>query len=107
MFAGTASIVGQLTRYCKGPCMEPAAHSPDYLSAPGGSFVVFTISEAPVEASAQVRVTSGEQPALVRLSPGSLMVFNHGLGEGRYLVDLIVRWKASEARWRFGLNVTG
>ena len=107
MFAGTASVGGHLTRYCKGQCMEPAAQTPDYLSSPGGAFVVFTINDVPVEAVALVRARASEQPATVRLSPGSLMVFDHGLGTGRYLVDLVVKWRTSEARWRFGLNVTG
>ena len=29
-----------------------------------------------------------------------------GLSPGRYLVDLVVRWRTSEARWRFGLKVS-
>lgn len=105
MFAGTKSVVGQLTRYCKGSCTEAAAAKLDFLSAPTGAFVLFTLGESPLEAIAEVRGRSTEKPGVVTLSPSSLMVFNHGLGQGRYLVDLLVRWRTSEARWRFGLEV--
>ena len=73
---------------------------------PSGAFVLFTLGEIPQAAVAEVRVRSNEKPGTVTLSPSTTMVFNYGLGEGKYLVDLYVRWKASEARWRFGLNVT-
>lgn len=106
MFAGTASVTGQLTRYCKSSCVVSSAAAPDYLSAPSGAFVVFTLGETPQTAVAEVRATASEDPGTVTLSPSTLMVFDHGLGQGRYLVDLLVRWKTSEARWRFGLRVT-
>lgn len=106
LFAGTRSVSGQLTRYCKTSCVVSAPAAPDYLSAPAGAFVVFTLGETPQSAVAEVRTTSNEEPGTVTLSPSTLMVFNHGLGEGRYLVDLFVKWKSSEARWRFGLKVT-
>lgn len=80
--------------------------TPEYLNAPGGAFVVFTLGETPQTAIAEIRTTPNEKPGTVTLSPSTLMVFNHGLGEGRYLVDLFVRWKSSEARWRFGLKIT-
>lgn len=105
MFAGTASVTGELMRYCKSSCVVHDPSSPTYLKAPVGAFVVFTIAESPITAVAEVRVEEGEKPGIVTLSPSTLMVFNHGLGEGRYLVDLLVRWRASEARWRFGLRV--
>ena len=106
MFAGTASVTGQLTRYCKSSCVVSSPSAPDYLSAPSGAFVVFTLGETPQTAVAEVRATASDEPGTVKLSPSTLMVFDHGLGQGRYLVDLLVRWKASEARWRFGLRVT-
>jgi hypothetical protein len=87
--------------------MEAPAQAPQYLASPSGSFVVFTLGEVPIDAVALVRSRSSEQPATVHLTAGSLMVFNHGLSTGRYLVDLQVRWRTSDARWRFGLNVTG
>ncbi|MGH2726489.1 MAG: hypothetical protein ACRDKS_05885 [Actinomycetota bacterium] len=105
MFAGTASVTGQLTRYCKSSCMVDDPAAPTYLKAPTGAFVVFTLGETPVTAVAEVRVKEGEKPGIVTLGPSTLMVFNHGLGQGKYLVDLFVRWRASEARWRFGLRV--
>lgn len=108
MFAGTESLVGALTRYCDGSaCLEPPEVRPKrYLEAPEGGFVVFTLGAAPLAALAEVRSRPSEPPAKVPLSPGTLMVFNHGLGRGRYLVTLVVRWRASEAHWRFGLTVT-
>jgi hypothetical protein len=107
MFAGTQSTIGQLARYCKGSACAQAGGAPDaYLTAPTGAFVVFSLGETPVEAVAEVRVRTGEQPGVVRLNPNTLMVFNHGLGRGKYLVDLVVRWRGSDARWRFGLSVT-
>lgn len=107
LFAGTASTTGQLTRYCKNEeCAEQAPRAPAFVTAPTGAFVLFTIGESPVSAVADVFTRAGEPAGNVRLSPGTLMVFNHGLGKGRWLVDLVVRWKASEARWRFGLTVT-
>ncbi len=106
MFAGTASVTGQLTRYCKSSCVVADPTAPTYLKAPAGAFVVFTLGEVPVTALAEVRVKEGEKPGTVSLSPSTLMVFNHGLGQGTYLVDLFVRWQTSEARWRFGLRVT-
>jgi hypothetical protein len=105
MFAGTASVTGQLTRYCKSSCMVDAPSAPTYLKAPVGAFVLFTIGETPIAAVAEVREKEGEKPGTVTLSPSTLMVFDHGLGQGRYLVDLVVKWRASEARWRFGLRV--
>jgi hypothetical protein len=107
MFAGTASQVGQLTRYCKNAtCEESTPRAPAYLSSPAGAFVLFTLAETPVEARTEVRTgPSDRQPALMKLSPSTLMVFNHGLTEGRYLVDLFVTWRTSEARWRFGISV--
>jgi hypothetical protein len=107
MFAGTASQAGQLTRYCKNAtCEESSPRTPPFLSAPVGAFVLFTLGESPVQARTEVRTgPSDRSPALVKLEPGSLMVFNHGLVEGRYLVDLLVTWRTSEARWRFGISV--
>lgn len=106
MFAGTASVTGQLTRYCRSQCMESDPEALDYLKAPSGSFVIFTLGEVPQAAVAEVRVRENEEPGTVTLSPSTTMVFDYGLGKGRYLVDLVVRWKSSEARWRFGLSVT-
>jgi hypothetical protein len=106
MFAGTSSVVGQLTRYCKSTCIVSDPASPTYLKVPSGAFVLFTLGEIPQAAVAEVRVRSNEKPGTVTLNPSTTMVFNYGLGEGKYLVDLYVRWKASEARWRFGLTVT-
>ncbi len=106
LFAGTASQVGQLIRFCSNEtCEESAPRTPAFLVAPAGSFVLFTIGDSPVDARAEVRVRPSERPATIELAPGTLMVFNHGLAGGRYLVDLLVRWRSSEARWRFGLNV--
>jgi hypothetical protein len=107
LFAGTASITGQLIHNCKNSaCEETAARTPTFLVVPSGSaFVLFTIGETPLDARAEVRVRPSERPSTVKLEPGSLMVFNLGLGPGRYLVDLFVRWRSSEARWRFGLNL--
>ncbi|MGH2785812.1 MAG: hypothetical protein ACRDJ1_11160 [Actinomycetota bacterium] len=106
MFAGTRSVTGQLTRYCKSSCVVSSPTAPDYLNAPTGAFVVFTLGETPQTAVAEIRATASEDPGTVTLNPSTLMVFDHGLGQGRYLVDLLVRWKSSEARWRFGLKVT-
>jgi hypothetical protein len=106
MFAGTASVTGHLTRYCKSTCVVSDPSAPDYLKAPSGAFVLFTLGESPQTAVAEVRVKEGEKPGIVTLNPSTTMVFNHGLGQGRYLVDLFVRWRSSEARWRFGLTVT-
>ena len=106
MFAGTSSVTGQLTRYCKSSCVVSDPATPTYLKVPSGAFVLFTLGEIPQTAVAEVRVHSNEKPGTVTLNPSTTMVFNYGLGEGKYLVDLYVRWKTSEARWRFGLNVT-
>lgn len=107
LFAGTASVTGQLTRYCKSEtCTEQSPRAPAFVTAPNGNFVLFTIGETPVDAVADVFTRAGKPAGNVRLTPGTLMVFDHGLGEGRWLVDLVVRWRASEARWRFGLTVT-
>jgi hypothetical protein len=107
MFAGTPSQVGLLTHYCKNAtCEEIAARTPAFLTSPQGAFVLFTIGEMPEKARAEVRTgPSDNQPAVVGLERGTLMVFNHGLPPGRYLVDLLVTWKAAEARWRFGISV--
>jgi hypothetical protein len=107
LFAGTASVLGRLTHYCKNStCEESEVRTPVFLAVPpGSSFVLFTIGETPLEAHAEVRVSPSERPSTVKLEPGSLMVFNHGLVRGRYLVDLFVRWRSSEARWRFGLSL--
>lgn len=106
MFAGASSVTGQLTRYCKSTCVVSDPAAPDYLKAPTGAFVVFTLGEVPQRAVAEIRVRSSEKPATVTLNPSTLMVFNHGLVEGKYLVDLFVTWRTSEARWRFGLTIT-
>lgn len=106
MFAGTSSVVGQLTRYCKSTCVVSDPATPTYLKVPSGAFVLFTLGEIPQSAVAEVRVRSDESPGTVTLSPSTTMVFDYGVGQGKYLVDLYVRWKTSEARWRFGLNVT-
>ena len=106
MFAGTSSVVGQLTRYCKSTCVVSDPETPTYLKVSSGAFVLFTLGELPQAAVAEVRVRANEKPGTVTLSPSTTMVFDYGLGKGKYLVDLHVRWKASEARWRFGLNVT-
>jgi len=107
LFAGTASTLGQLIHFCKNStCEESDPLTPAYLAVSAGtSFVLFTIGESPLEARAEVRVRPSERPSSTKLGPGSLMAFNLGLGQGRYLVDLFVRWRSSEARWRFGLNV--
>jgi hypothetical protein len=109
LFAGTASTLGQLIHLCKNTtCEEDNPRTPAFLAVPGGtSFVLFTIGETPLDARAEVRVRPSERPATTTLGPGTLMAFNLGLGRGRYLVDLFVRWRSSEARWRFGLNVKG
>lgn len=100
-------MAGQLTHYCKNTtCTDQQPRGPAFVTAPAGALVLFTIGETPVEAVADISTRSGEEAGRVRLSPGSLMVFNHGLGKGRWLVDLVVRWSSSEARWRFGLSVT-
>jgi len=107
LFAGTNSVPGELLRYCKnGTCEDGFARSPRYLSARGGSFAMFSLGSAPLEAAAEVRMRPSGRPSTVSLSPGDLMVFQYGLGPGRYLVDLVVRWRTAEARWRFGLTVT-
>ena len=107
LFAGTASAAGQLTHYCKNEkCTDPSPRTPAFVTAPNGAFVLFTIGETPVDAVADVFTRAGKEAGNVHLTPGTLMVFDHGLGKGRWLVDLVVRWKASEARWRFGLTVT-
>jgi hypothetical protein len=108
MFAGTQSVLGQLTRYCKNAtCVVDAPKPPKaYLAAPSGAFVVFALGETPVEARAEVRAKPSEQPGIVTLTPSTLIVFDFGLGRGAYLVDLVVRWRASDARWRFGLSVS-
>jgi hypothetical protein len=107
LFAGTASAAGQLTHYCKNEkCTDQSARVPAFVTAPAGAFVLFTIGESPVHAVADVFTRTGEEAGNVQLTPGTLMVFNHSLGKGRWLVDLVVRWKASEARWRFGLTVS-
>jgi hypothetical protein len=106
LFAGTNSEAGQLTHYCKGTvCTEQAPRTPSFVPAPSEAIVVFTLGEAPLEAVADITTRSGESAGAVRLSPGTLMIFDHGLSAGRWLVDLKVRWKSSEARWRFGLKV--
>jgi len=96
-----------LIHNCKNSaCEESAAQTPTYLVVPSGSaFVLFTVGESPLDARAEVRVRPSERPSTVNLEPHSLMVFNLGLGPGRYLVDLFVRWRSSEARWRFGLSL--
>ena len=101
-------MLGQLTRYCKNSqCVVEAPKAPNvFLPAPSGAFVVFSLGETPVEARAEVRVKPSEQPGVVTLNPNTLMVFDFGLGKGSYLVDLVVRWRSSEARWRFGLRVS-
>ena len=107
LFAGTRSAAGQLTHYCKDTtCTDQRARVPAFVPAPSGSLVLFTLGIEPVEATAEITTTAGQRAGSVRLSPASLMVFDHGLGPGRWLVDLIVRWRASEARWRFGLTVS-
>jgi hypothetical protein len=107
LFAGTNSAAGQLIHYCKNNlCTDQAPRAPAFVPAPQGSFCEFTLGEAPLDAVADISTRAGEKAGTVRLSPGSLMVFNHGLGPGRWLVDLVVRWRSSEARWRFGLRVT-
>lgn len=107
LFAGTNSVVGQLTHFCRNAtCTDQPPQSPAFVNAPSGALVLFTIGETPVDAVADISTRTGEEAGRVRLSPGSLMVFNHGLGKGRWLVDLVVRWRSSEARWRFGLSVT-
>jgi hypothetical protein len=107
LFAGTASTLGQLYHYCKNAiCEDSGPGTPAFLAVPSGSgFVLFTIGETPLDARAEVRTKPSERPSTVTLEPGSLMVFDHGLGQGRFLVDLFVRWRSSEARWRFGLSV--
>ena len=107
LFAGTRSAAGQLTHYCKDTtCTDQGPRLPAFVPAPSGSLVLFTLGDEPVEATAEITTTAGQRAGSVRLSPASLMVFDHGLGPGRWLVDLIVRWRASEARWRFGLTVS-
>ena len=107
LFAGTNSAPGQLTWYCKNTtCTEQSPRLPVFVPARSGAFVMFSIGETPVEAVADISTRAGEEAGRVRLSPGTLMVFDHDLGKGRWLVDLVVRWKTSEARWRFGLSVT-
>jgi hypothetical protein len=107
LFAGTRSAAGQLTHYCKdATCTDQGARPPAFVPAPSGSLVLFTLGIEPVEARAEITTTAGQRAGSVRLSAASLMVFDHGLGPGRWLVDLIVRWRASEARWRFGLTVS-
>jgi hypothetical protein len=107
LFAGTNSVPGQLLRYCKnGTCEDAFARSPQYLTARSGSFAMFSIGSAPLAATAEIRTRPSERPSTVTLSPGDLMVFQYGLGAGRYLVDLVVRWRTAEARWRFGLKLT-
>jgi hypothetical protein len=99
--------VGELTHYCThARCEDGTPRTPPFLTVPTRAFVVFTIGEAPLDAVAEVRTKPSEKPATVQLKPGTLMYFDHGLTTGRYLVDLFVRWRSSEARWRFGLNVT-
>lgn len=107
LFAGTRSAAGQLTHFCRdASCTNQAARVPAFVPAPSGSLVLFTLGDEPVEAEAEITTPAGQRAGSVRLSPASLMVFDHGLGPGRWLVDLIVRWRGSEARWRFGLTVS-
>ena len=106
MFAGTNSGVGDLLHYCKGSsCEDLAARSVTYVVEKAGQITDFAIGPAPVDAYAEVRTRASAQPSTVPLNAGTLMVFNHGLGPGRYLIDLVVRWPSSEARWRFGLKI--
>jgi len=106
MFAGTASVVGQLLHYCQdSSCADLPSGSLTYLSVGGGAIVLFALGQAPLEAVAEIRTRPSEKPATVHLDPGDLMVFDHGLGSGRFLVDLVCRWRTSEARWRFGVDV--
>jgi hypothetical protein len=108
LFAGTNSVAGQLTHYCKGSdCEDASPRTPSFIQAKDRTFVVFTVGSEPLAASAEIRERAADRPATVTLHPGSLMVFDHGLGPGRYLVDLYVRWRASEARWRFGMSISG
>ncbi|MGH2795303.1 MAG: hypothetical protein ACRDKG_13485, partial [Actinomycetota bacterium] len=73
MFAGTRSVTGQLTRYCKSSCVVSSPTAPDYLTAPTGAFVVFTLGETPQTAVAEIRATSSEDPGTVTLTPSTLM----------------------------------
>jgi hypothetical protein len=107
LFAGTNSVVGELTHYCKASsCEDASPRTPAFVKAKDRTFVVFTVGSEPLAATAEVRVRPSEKPSTVTLEPGSLMVFNHGLGPGRYLIDLFVRWRSSEARWRFGMTIS-
>ena len=107
LFSGTNSVLGQLLRYCKGSaCEDASARSPAYLVAKSGRFAMFTIGSIPLQASAEVRTHPSEKPATVTLDPNDVMIFDYGLGPGRYLVDLVVRWKTAAARWRFGLKIS-
>ena len=107
LFAGSASGLGQLIHYCRdSTCADVAAHAPAYVTAPAGSYVLFSMYSTPLEAVAEVRTRPSETPVTVRLSPGYLMNFGQRLGSGRFLVDLVCRWGTSAARWRFGIILT-
>jgi hypothetical protein len=107
LWAGTASVVGQLTHYCKGStCEDVGPRTPPFVKAEERTFVLFTIGSAPLSATAEIRRRASDPPSTVTLDPGSSMVFDHDLGPGRYLIDLSVRWRTSEARWRFGMTLT-
>jgi len=107
LFAGTNSGLGELLHYCKGSdCEDLSASTPAYIVERAGQITTFAIGKAPLEARAEIRTHPSEQPSAVDLNPSDLMVFNHGLGPGRYLIDLVVRWSSSSARWRFGLKIT-
>lgn len=106
LFAGTNSGVGELLHYCKGSsCEDLSARGLHYLVERSGQITTFALGPAPIEARAEVRTRPSEQPSMVTLNPGTLMVFDHGLSPGRYLIDLVVRWPTSAARWRFGLKI--
>ena len=106
LFAGTNSVTGALLHYCKGStCVDPSPGRLSYLVAQSGSFAMFTIGKTPVTATAEVRTRPSETPSTVALNPSDMMVFDYGLGPGRYLVDLVVHWRTEDARWRFGMTV--
>jgi hypothetical protein len=108
LFAGGASAVGVLVRVCEGSaCTALPQGSPATLTAPAGAPLAIAVAQAPKQAWLEVRATGEGAPAKIGLSPGTLMSWAPRTAPGRYLVTLVARFDGSEARWLFGVRVTG
>ena len=102
---GTSFEPGRLSSFCDGKKCRTGALAPTTF-LPAKHPLYFIISAAPKSAVLKVSAPGAPDAATqTALRPGNTMVYDPGVGPGRYVVTLEASWGRRSGSWVFGVEI--